>query len=127
MQKGEGSSMRRKTRRNAARRVSNAVSKISQRVDIPIVHRPCARAGLAGLALGSLAWSGSLHAADAPAAAANEPVQEIVVTGLRESLKNAQALKNDSDIIQDSISAQDIGALPDQSVTETFNVCPVSS
>ena len=116
--------MSRKTRRNAARRSSNSVSNIPKAVDFPIVHRPCTRAGFAGLALGSLAWSGSVYAADAAPAPGNEPVQEVVVTGLRESLKNAQGLKKDADIIQDSISAQDIGALPDQSVTETLQRLP---
>ncbi len=116
--------MSRKTRRNAARRSSNAVRDIPQAPDLPIIHRPCARAGFAGLALGSIAWSGPLYAADVPASPANEPVQEVVVTGLRESLKNAQELKKDADIIQDSISAQDIGALPDQSVTETLQRLP---
>lgn len=116
--------MSRKTRRNAARRFSNAIKDVPKALDFPIIRRPCARAGFAGLALGSLAWSGSLYAADAPASPGNDQLQEVVVTGLRESLKNAQALKKDSDIIQDSISAQDIGALPDQSVTETLQRLP---
>src|SRR3569833_3719390 len=99
--------MSRKTRRKAARRFSHAASKAPQPGDFPIIHRPGARAGFAGLALGSLAWSGSLCAADAAAPPANDALQEVVVTGLRESLKNAQALKKDADILQDSISAQD--------------------
>jgi TonB-dependent receptor len=117
--------MSRKTRRNAARRLSNAGRGVPKHLDFPIIYHPRARAGLAGLALGSLAWSGSLHAADAPASSGNEaPLQEVVVSGTRQSLKNAQDLKKDSDVIQDSISAQDIGALPDQSVTETLQRLP---
>ncbi|HEY6926066.1 MAG TPA: TonB-dependent receptor [Steroidobacteraceae bacterium] len=116
--------MSRKTRRNAARRAANAPGKLPLISAIPIIHRPSARVGFAGLALGSLAWSGSLYAADVPAAPAEAPLQEVVVTGMRESLKNAQQLKKDADIIQDSISAQDIGALPDQSVTETLQRLP---
>lgn len=37
----------------------------------------------------------------------------VVVTGLRESLSSAQAIKRDSDQIIDSIVAEDIGKLPD--------------
>jgi TonB-dependent receptor len=116
--------MSRKTRRNAAKRLSNAVKKGS---DLPLILRnPRARAGFASLAMGSLAWGGSLYAADAPPAdsGSENPVQEVVITGTRQSLKTAQDLKKDADIIQDSISAQDIGALPDQSVTETLQRLP---
>lgn len=118
--------MSRKTRRNAVDRPEIARRNVPKGLDVPIVfRRPATRVGFAGLALGSLAWSGSLCAADAPAAPASEPtLQEVVVTGLRQSLKDARDLKKDADIIQDSISAQDIGALPDQSVTETLQRIP---
>lgn len=118
--------MSRKTGRNP---VKNAAKRASRSL------RPAyGRIGLAGLALGSLACAGRLFAADAapapaPAAAPapeDKPVklQEVVVTGLRESLKNAQFLKMQSPVIQDSISAQDIGALPDSSVTEALQRIP---
>jgi TonB-dependent receptor len=80
-----------------------------------------------GLAVGSLALGGSVaFAADNPSASDTPaaPVQEVVVTGTRQSLKTAKDLKKDSVIIQDSISAQDIGALPDQSVTEALQRVP---
>jgi len=51
-------------------------------------------------------------------------VSEVVVTGIRQSLENAQALKRDSDVVSDSISANDIGALPDRSVTEAIQRVP---
>ena len=118
--------MSRKTRRNAAKRLSNAVNNVPKSLDFPVIlRRSRTPVSFAGLALGSLAWSASLYAADAPAASQSEPpLQEVVVTGIRESLKNAQLLKKDSDVIQDSISAEDIGALPDQSVTETLQRLP---
>ncbi|HQR91481.1 MAG TPA: hypothetical protein PLH31_19860, partial [Caulobacter sp.] len=47
-------------------------------------------------------------------------VDEVVVTSIRQSLKSSQALKQSSDIIGDSITAEDIGALPDRSVTEAL-------
>ncbi|MFC0633127.1 TonB-dependent receptor [Brevundimonas balnearis] len=51
-------------------------------------------------------------------------VEEIVVTGIRASLQNAQAIKQDSEVFVDSITAEDIGALPDRSVTEALQRVP---
>ena len=51
-------------------------------------------------------------------------VDEVVVTSIRQSLKSSQALKQSSDIIGDSITAEDIGALPDRSVTEALSRVP---
>ncbi len=48
----------------------------------------------------------------------------IVVTGFRESLQGAQAIKKNSDVVVDSITAEDIGALPDRSVTEALQRIP---
>jgi TonB-dependent receptor len=60
------------------------------------------------------------------------PVQEttdangndIVVTGYRQALQSAQNIKRNSDAIVDSVSAEDIGALPDRSVVETLQRIP---
>lgn len=51
-------------------------------------------------------------------------VDEVIVTSIRQSLKSSQALKQSSDIIGDSITAEDIGALPDRSVTEALQRVP---
>lgn len=59
----------------------------------------------------------------APAAAASAPVQKVetvVVSGRRAALESAQRIKQNSDEIVDSIVADDIGKLPDQSVTEVL-------
>ena len=58
------------------------------------------------------------------AAVAKESVAEtdgdvIVVTGIRESLESAQGIKRRSDKIVDTIVAEDIGKLPDITVSET--------
>jgi iron complex outermembrane recepter protein len=45
---------------------------------------------------------------------------EIIVTGQRASIANALSIKRNADQIVDSISADDIGKLPDRSVTETL-------
>ncbi len=49
---------------------------------------------------------------------------DIVVTGIRRSLQSAQAIKKNSDVVVDSISSEDIGALPDRSVTEALQRVP---
>ena len=53
------------------------------------------------------------------AAAAAEDGDTIVVTGLRRSLQSAQTIKRNSDIIVDSVVAEDIGKLPDRTVSDT--------
>lgn len=45
---------------------------------------------------------------------------QVNVTGIRASLESAQTLKQNADQIVDSITAVDINALPDRSVTETL-------
>jgi iron complex outermembrane recepter protein len=56
-----------------------------------------------------------------PAQAA-QPAQleEVVVTGIKASLESAQELKKNSDTIQDSIIAEDIGKLPDVTAVEAL-------
>ncbi len=57
-------------------------------------------------------------AAPAPAGAAD--AKEIVVVGVRRSLKTAQQIKKDADTIVDSITSTDIGSFPDKSVAEAL-------
>lgn len=63
-----------------------------------------------------------------PALAQDEPAPDednaIIVTGFRGSLKSAQDIKQDADTIVDSVTAEDIGAMPDRSVTETLQRIP---
>ena len=57
----------------------------------------------------------------------NDPAEggeAIVVTGIRQSLRSSQAIKRNSDVVVDSITAEDIGALPDRSVTEALQRVP---
>ena len=49
---------------------------------------------------------------------------EIVVTGVRQSLANAQSIKRNSDTVVDAITAEDLGALPDRSVNEALQRVP---
>ncbi|HEV8406886.1 MAG TPA: TonB-dependent receptor plug domain-containing protein, partial [Sphingomicrobium sp.] len=48
----------------------------------------------------------------------------IIITGIRQSLRNSQEIKRNSDTVVDAITAQDIGALPDRSVTEALQRVP---
>lgn len=58
--------------------------------------------------------------ADQAATAEPSADQDIIVTGVRASLGTAQAIKRNSNQIVDSISAQDIGKLPDVNTTEAL-------
>jgi len=63
-------------------------------------------------------------AAAAPAASTPDATPEVIVTAIRKSLKHAQDIKKNSDVIVDSITSEDIGALPDRSVTEALARIP---
>ncbi len=51
-------------------------------------------------------------------------VEEIVVSGMRQSLQSAQDVKRNADTFVDSITASDISALPDRSVLESMQRLP---
>jgi iron complex outermembrane receptor protein len=53
-------------------------------------------------------------------AAAGDAVEEVVVTGIRESLNRARDIKRESTQIVDAIVADDIGKLPDRNVAESL-------
>ncbi|WP_420143080.1 TonB-dependent receptor [Sphingobium sp.] len=77
---------------------------------------------LAGISIASIVLGCSVHAQDAttPQTAAAADEGDIVVTGVRASLQGAQAIKRNSDVIVDSIVAEDIGKLPDRNVAEAL-------
>ncbi len=57
-------------------------------------------------------------------AGGDEIVEEVTITGLRQNLESAQALKRDASTFVDSITANDIGSLPDRSVLEAMQRLP---
>lgn len=65
-----------------------------------------------------------------PAQAAQEDAEqgrgepEMVIVGLRSSIANAQTTKRNADTFVDSLSASDIGALPDRSIAEALQRVP---
>jgi iron complex outermembrane receptor protein len=86
---------------------------------------------LVGASALALAAASSAHAQDAAASQAapaaqddSAAVEEVVVTGVRASLRSAQAIKRDASQIVDSIVATDIGKLPDRNVAEALQRIP---
>ena len=59
---------------------------------------------------------------DAPAASAADtgPLEEIVVTGIRYSLKESLATKRASTNVVEVVTAEDIGKLPDKNVADVL-------
>ena len=111
--------MSRKTRRNAS---NNEVQNLTLRAAIR--HLSSARVGLSGLALGSMALSGQLYAADTTPATPDSSLEEITVTGIRASLQQSLDIKRDSSGIVDAISAEDIGKFPDSNLAAAMERVP---
>jgi TonB-dependent receptor len=89
------------------------------------------RGGASALALSAIAVAQPAIAqeqqqeqAKETAATSPENLQEVVVTGLRRSLESAQEIKKNAEVFVDSITSEDIGALPDRSVTEALQRIP---
>src|SRR5690606_20969896 len=70
--------------------------------------------GAAGMSLPALAQED----------ASESDIEEIVVSGQRSSILSAQQIKRNAETIVDSIVADDIGKLPDRSVTEALQRVP---
>ena len=78
-------------------------------------------AAVSGLAMMAAA---GVHAQIAPAPAGAAQVDEIVVTGVRKSMRDALAVKQGSDKVVEAISAKDIGVLPDVTIAESIARLP---
>src|SRR5262245_23109233 len=117
--------MSRKTRRNAFRKAAEASVAAAK-------SSTYTKLGLSGVALGTMAVSNTLFAADAadaPASTtskASEPqeLQEVVVTGIRASLQRAMDIKMNAVGVVDAVSAEDIGQFPDASIGEALSRIP---
>ncbi len=87
------------------------------------INKPLLYLGASVLAVCTTAMAGGALAqdkADSAPAASEGKGQEVIVVGVRRSLKNAQQLKKDADTVVDSITATDIGSFPDKSVAEAL-------
>jgi len=69
-----------------------------------------------------LCWLNTAFAQDAAPPAGD--TQVVTITGQRAALNSAQQLKKNSDEVVDSIVAEDIGKLPDKSITEVLQRIP---
>jgi TonB-dependent receptor len=78
-------------------------------------------ASWAGIAVALVCGPTTAMAQQAPAAS---DANEIVVTGLRKSLKDAVDIKRNTQGVVDAITAEDIGKLPDTNLAETIQRVP---
>ena len=76
--------------------------------------------GALALSASALAFSPVATAQDAGAAPAADEIEEVVVTGIRGSLKAAADLKRNDARVIDAIVAEDIGKLPDNNIAEAM-------
>jgi TonB-dependent receptor len=76
------------------------------------------------LALGAMCPPAMAQDATNKEEANAEEVGEVVVTGIRRQLETSQARKQEASELVDAITADDIGALPDRSVTEVLQRIP---
>ena len=57
-------------------------------------------------------------------AQASESLETVTVTGFRASLANALSAKQNSNLVMESVAAEDIGKMPDQDVAESLQRLP---
>jgi iron complex outermembrane receptor protein len=62
--------------------------------------------------------------ADTAATSETDNLSEIVVTGVRQAMKDSIGVKKNSDLIGDNISTAEIGQLPDVTIAEELNRLP---
>jgi iron complex outermembrane recepter protein len=58
------------------------------------------------------------------AAAKSNELQEVVVTGIRASVRDSLAAKKEADLVQDVLVAEDIGKFPDKNLAEALQRVP---
>ena len=72
----------------------------------------------------SAAYAQTAPASDKPAAAAEDDKADVIVTGFKRSLESAVNAKKSRDQVVESVSAEDIGRLPDASIAESIARLP---
>ena len=76
------------------------------------------------LAILLAASAGVAQAQDQAAAAGDDAMEEVVVSGIRKSIEDSIAAKKDNSSIVEVVSAEDIGKLPDASIAEAIARLP---
>lgn len=93
-----------------------------------LVRRRTSNCG--GVAVNSVAaavaavLAGASGMARAQDASNNDVIEEVTVTGIRHGIESAIAIKKQSDSITESVTAEDIGKLPDTSIAESIARLP---
>ena len=88
------------------------------------IYRSVLKTTASAMVLGGLLAGQAAYAQDANPEGAAAEDDVIVVSGIRQSLESAQEIKRNADTVVDVITAEDIGALPDRSVTEALQRVP---
>lgn len=109
----------------STRQSRTPASRVAGRTNFGRLQHSAIALSIAAL-LSANAYAQESQAAPDDADAKKEAVEldRVTVTGIRGSIYRAQDIKRDSDTFVDSVTAQDIGALPDRSVTETLSRIP---
>ena len=85
------------------------------------------RSSVRSLLLGAastLAFAPAIAAQDDASEESEEAVEEIVVSGFRASLQSAIQTKRNADAVVESVTAEDIGRLPDISIADSLSRLP---
>ena len=83
-----------------------------------------ARSRALSICIAAVLGHAQLAQAQETAAASSAELEEVVVTGYRQSLENSTAAKRDAVGFVDAIFAEDIGKFPDTNIAESFNRIP---
>lgn len=96
-------------------------TRVAQAISTAIAPNLKKRTALLGLALsGAMVAPASVYAQDTGASASSDVLEEVVVTGIRSSLKRASDIKRSASGVVDAISAEDIGVFPDTNLAESL-------
>lgn len=98
------------------------ITALRRRTAVRIASGVSGRALAAALAIG--AFAAPAYAQDTPPADQTDDQEAIVVTGFRAALESAVAEKKNRDQVVESVSAEDIGKLPDASIAESIARLP---
>jgi TonB-dependent receptor len=92
-------------------------TRIAEAVSVAITPR----SALLGLALGGALMAPlGAYAQESSESASNDLIEEVVVTGIRGSLKRASDIKRAASGVVDAISAEDMGVFPDTNLAESL-------
>src|SRR5260370_17876812 len=95
---------------------SSCASKKAQHPSAPVAMKPLA-------VLIAMYCSGAM-AADSASVGPADGIEEIVVTGLRQSLVTSETIKRETAGVVDAITAEDIGKFPDTNLAESIQRIP---